>query len=81
MTTGYETLIVTFCDPIRILDGMFGDDGTCGVSTLKEWLDSYESTRATPIDGHTMVITSDYNMSCVKEWLRKNTSATEMKTF
>lgn len=47
MTAYYDTLIVTFSDPIRILDMMCTD--TCDVATLKEWIESYESTRMTPI--------------------------------
>ena len=62
MTAGYDTLIVTFSDPIRILDMMFTD--TCDVATLKEWIEDYESTRLTPINDHTAVITSEYNICC-----------------
>ena len=36
MTAYYDTLIVTFSDPIRILDMMCTD--TCDVATLKEWI-------------------------------------------
>ena len=71
MTAYYDTLIVTFSDPIRILDMMCTD--TCDVATLKEWIESYESTRMTPINEHTAVITSEYNMVHVVEWLRKYT--------
>ena len=49
MTTGYETLIVTFSDPISVLDRMFYSE-TWGTGSLKEWLDGYESTRVTPIN-------------------------------
>ena len=70
MTAYYDTLIVTFSDPIRILDMMCTD--TCDVATLKEWIESYESTRMTPINEHTAVITSEYNMVHVVEWLRKS---------
>ena len=75
MTAYYDTLIVTFSDPIRILDMMFTD--TCDVATLKEWIESYESTRMTPISEHTAVITSEYNMVHVVEWLRKYTPIAE----
>ena len=37
MTAYYDTLIVTFSDPIRILDMMCTD--TCDVATLKEWIE------------------------------------------
>ncbi len=60
MTAGYDTLIVTFSDPICVLDRMF-DCPAWGVESLKEWIDGYESTRMTPINDHTAVITSEYN--------------------
>ena len=37
------------------------------------WIDGYETTRFTEIDDRTAVITSEYNMDSVKEWLQKNT--------
>lgn len=79
MTAYYDTLIVTFSDPIGILDMMCTD--TCDVATLKEWIESYESTRMTPINEHTAVITSEYNMVHVVEWLRKYTPIAEMKEY
>lgn len=55
MTAYYDTLIVTFSDPIRILDMMCTD--TCDVATLKEWIESSYSGKNTPtIKG----IQSDY---------------------
>lgn len=73
MTAYYDTLIVTF------LDMMCTD--TCDVATLKEWIESYESTRMTPINEHTAVITSEYNMVHVVEWLRKYIPIAEMKEY
>lgn len=64
----YETLIVTFAEPIRVLDD-FDDPETWGVETLKEWVDNYESTRFTAIDDCRAVITSEYNMNSVRTWL------------
>ena len=78
MTAGYDTLIVTFSDPIKVLDNsdpicvldrMFADADAWGTDTLKGWVEDYESTRFTQINEHTAVITSEYNMPCVKEWL------------
>jgi hypothetical protein len=43
------------------------------VATLKEWVDNYEGTRFTPIGRFTAVITSQDNMTFVREWLEKNT--------
>lgn len=71
MNGSYDTLIITFSEPIRILDGMFEDIDTWGVDSLKRWVDSYESTRFTPINDYTAVITSEYNMKHVREWLEQ----------
>ncbi|WP_418991948.1 DUF6956 domain-containing protein [Alistipes sp.] len=70
-TANYETLIVTFTEPIRSLDYIFDDAEAWGAASLKEWIDSYESTRFTPTDDRTAVITSEYNMDCVREWLER----------
>ena len=77
MSETYQTLIVKFNEPITTLDGMFDDAEAWGVSTLKGWIDNYESSRFTAIDSHTAVITSEYNMECLKEWLEKYTPITE----
>ena len=77
MSEAYQTLIVKFNKPISVLDGIFDDVEAWGVSTLKEWIDNYESSRFTAIDSHTAVITSEYNMECLKEWLEKYTPITE----
>ena len=47
MTSGYDTLIVTFSDPIKVLDNMFDDVDAWGTDTLKGWVEDYESTRFT----------------------------------
>ena len=47
MNDGYDTLIITFSEPIEVLDGMFEDIDTWGVDNLKKWVDDYESTRFT----------------------------------
>ena len=60
----YETLLVTFGEGIGRLNTMFDDPQVWGVATL---------TRFTEIDDRTAVITSEYNMDSVKEWLQKNT--------
>ena len=67
---GYQTLIVKFSKSITELDGIFDDAGAWGVETLKGWVEDYESSRFTAIDTHTAVITSEYNMECVKTWFR-----------
>lgn len=69
----YETLVITFGESIGRLDMIFDDPRAWGVATLKQWIDSYETTRFTKIDDRTAVVTSEYNMNHVKEWLEKNT--------
>ena len=78
---GYQTLIVKFSEPITALDGIFDDAEAWGFDTLKGWIDSYESSRFTAIDSHTAVITSEYNMECLKEWREKCTPITEKTEF
>ena len=81
MNAGYDTLIVTFSDSVKVLDNMFADADAWGTDTLKGWIEAYESTRMTPINDYTAVITSEYNMPCVKEWLTRYTPVAEMKEF
>ncbi len=81
MNTTYKTLIVKFSEPIAVLDGIFDDAEAWGVSSLKEWIDSYESTRFTATDSHTAVITSWYNMEYVTEWLKRQTPIAETTEF
>ena len=69
MITHYKTLVVWFNSPIAVIDEVFNDAAFFGVGNLKEWIDDYESTRFTAIDEQTAVITSEYNMECVREWL------------
>lgn len=75
---GYQTLIVKFSKPITELDGIFDDAEAWGVDTLKKWIDDYESSRFTAINSHTAVITSEYNMECLMEWLKRNTPIAEI---
>ena len=77
-TADYRTLIVTFAEPIRILDSYFDDVEAWGVASLKEWVDNYESTRFTPIDECRAVITSEYNAEHVQEWLQRHTSVANL---
>lgn len=72
-TANYQTLIVTFAEPIRTLDNLFDDAEAWGAASLKEWIDCYESSRFTQMDERTAVITSEYNMEYVQEWLERHT--------
>ena len=60
MNAAYQTLIVKFSEPIKVLDGIFDDAEAWGVDTLKGW------------------ITSEYNMECLMEWLKRNTPIAEI---
>lgn len=73
-STGTNRGQTRFQKSISEIDRMFtADYKTWGVVNLKEWIDSYESSRFTQIDTHTAIITSEYNMDCLKESLLKNT--------
>lgn len=72
----YKTIKVEFARSIEEIDKMFADGyKNWGAVNLKEWIDSYESTRFTQIDALTAIITSEYNMNYVKEWLSGNIAA------
>lgn len=81
MNATYQTIIVKFKDTIAELNSIFSDVQFWGVATLKEWIDDYESTRFTQTDSHTAVITSEYNMECVKEWLRRHSEIAELTEY
>ncbi len=74
----YETFIITFAEPIRTLDGFFDAPEVWGVASLKEWIEGYESTRYTVIDEYRVVITSEYNMQHVREWLERYMPISDM---
>ena len=67
----YQTIIVQFREPISKLDCLF-DNIDPSVRSLKQWVDTYESSRFTQVGSHVAVITSEYNMESIKEWLSKN---------
>ena len=77
----YQTLIVKFSEPIKVLDSIFDDAEAWGTDTLKGWIDNYEGSRFTAIDSHTAVITSEYNMEFLKAWLERHTHITEKAEF
>ena len=66
----YQTIVVQFDEPISKLNHYF-DEIDPSVRSLKQWIDSYESSRFTQVGSHVAVITSEYNMECIKEWLTK----------
>jgi hypothetical protein len=70
----YETIKVSFTDSIGNIDKMFDNAEKWGASNLKEWIDSYESTRFTQIGKNTAIVTSEYNMDFVREWLKTHIS-------
>lgn len=76
METAYKTVIVTFGESIEELNGIFDTPQTWGASTLKEWIDYYETTRFTQVGENRAVITSEYNMPFVIEWLQRHTPVT-----
>jgi hypothetical protein len=68
----YQTIVVEFNKEIDEIDRMFVQNySTWGAVNLKEWIDSYESSRFTQFSRDTAIITSEYNMENVIEWLEK----------
>ena len=63
---------------LQLHAGIFDDAEVWGVETLKGWVEDYESSRFTAIDTHTAVITSEYNMECLLEWLKRHTPIAEI---
>ena len=79
METAYKTIIATFGERIEELNDIFDTPKTWGASTLKEWIESYETTRFTQVSENRAVITSEYNMPFVIEWLQRHTPMTIQK--
>ena len=78
----YEAIKVIFEQSIEKINRMFTSDyKTWQTVNLKEWCDNYESSRFTQIDEFTAIITSEYNMDCVTEWLTKNTPIKSIETI
>lgn len=80
MTNTYETIRVLFCEDLNNIDMIFKkDSANWGVESLKDWCESYETTRFTVIGEREVIITSEYNMIFVKEWLRRYISIERME--
>lgn len=76
----YQTRRVIFNKPIREIDRMFAQDHfRWGAVNLKEWIDSYESSRFTQIAEDTAIITSEYNMEHIEQWLRNSAHVQQIK--
>lgn len=68
----FQTMVVVFSEPISQIDTIFSEDTKAwGVCSLQDWINSYESIRFVAIDDNTAVITGEYNMEKVEEWLQK----------
>ncbi|MDL2262966.1 hypothetical protein LJC11_05655 [Bacteroidales bacterium OttesenSCG-928-I21] len=76
----YKTIKVRFEKGIAEIDRMFAQNySTWGAVNLKEWIDNYESSRFTQIVNDTAIITSEYNMNRLTEWLEKHTDIIEIE--
>lgn len=62
----YETIKVTFKKPIAEVNKLFDEKDAWGTTNLKEWIDSYRTTRFTQISENTAIITSEYNMEAAR---------------
>jgi len=76
----YKAIKVRFEKGIADIDRMFAQEySTWGTVNLKEWIDNYESSRFTQIASDTAIITSEYNMDSLTEWLEKHTLIVEIE--
>ena len=68
----YQTIVAQFKSDITEIDRMFAQEySKWGAVNLKEWIDNYESSRFTQFSSDTAIITSEYNMDKLLEWLNK----------
>jgi len=76
----YETVKVVFSQSLKEINRMFTDRyQQWETVNLKEWIDNYESSHFTQITDYSAIITSEYNMDCIKEWLKRNISEAEIQ--
>lgn len=69
----YKTIEITLSEEIETFNKkLVSEYQTWGVVNLKEWIDSYESSRFTQISTYRAIISSEYNMEHIVEWLNKN---------
>ncbi|MFS3013398.1 DUF6956 domain-containing protein, partial [Bacteroides fragilis] len=72
MEKNYETLHITFNKPLTEIDKEFEEEKEMfGVRSLKEFIDGYESSRFTQISETEAIITSEYNMNHIVDWIER----------
>lgn len=72
MEKNYETLRITFNKPLTEIDKEFDEEKEMfGVESLKEFIDGYESSRFTQISETEAIITSEYNMNHIVDWIER----------
>ena len=72
MEKNYETLRITFNKPLTEIDKEFEEEKEMfGVESLKEFIDGYESSRFTQISETEALITSEYNMNHIVDWIER----------
>lgn len=70
MEKNYETLHITFRKPLAEIDKEFAEEKEMfGVASLKEFIDGYESSRFTQISETEAIITSEYNINHIVNWI------------
>lgn len=70
MEKNYETLRITFNKPLSEIGKEFEEEKEMfGATSLKEFKDGYESSRFTQISETEAIITSEYNMNHIVDWI------------
>ncbi len=69
----YHTIKVTFGTTLYDINKLvLSYHHEWGAVNLKEWVDSYETSRFTQIDDRTAIITSEINIENITEWFKRN---------
>lgn len=72
MEKNYETLRITFNKPLSEIGKEFEEEKEMfGATSLKEFIDGYESSRFTQISETEAIITSEYNMNHIVDWVER----------
>lgn len=72
MEKNYEILRITFRKPLAETDKEFEEEKEMfGVASLKDFIDGYESSRFTQISDTKAIITSEYNMGHIVDWIER----------
>lgn len=69
----YRTVLVAFARSLIAESiAVFTNPDDWGTTSLKEWIEGYETVRFTPIDKQKAIITGERNLAFVEMWIEKH---------